>query len=245
MPYQCPFQCHADGWWLMLVCVCGGVGAGLDRVQRLQGHNAGLLRRGGPQVLPLPVPQHLPGGSPCPPVEPHVIVGWKAHPSMDATYRQPRYPATPTHILLFIYTSSIFIQSKMNCIISWYAELEYVYVRTLLLQIGRLSDSGRICTTTKTIMWYHIWTEKLLVGHWKLLTWTSGISLECIILISSNPISLSKLRMTEASDFRVHFDVIKKKLNFTWKRRSTFIVCCNFVFSVLPGLLWILERFNR
>jgi len=52
----------------MLVCVCGGVGAGLDRVQRLQGHNAGLIRRGGPQVLPLPVPQHLPGGSPCPPV---------------------------------------------------------------------------------------------------------------------------------------------------------------------------------
>ena len=118
---RCRISAHSNAMLMddgSCLCVCGGVGAGLDRVQRLQGHDAGFLRRGGPQVLPLPVPQHLPGGSPCPPVEPHIIVGWKAHPSMDATYRQPRYPATPTHILLFIYTSSIFIQSKMNCIIS-------------------------------------------------------------------------------------------------------------------------------
>jgi hypothetical protein len=40
----------------------------MDRVLRLQGHDAGLLRRGGAQVLPLPVAQHLQGRSPRPPV---------------------------------------------------------------------------------------------------------------------------------------------------------------------------------
>ena len=37
-------------------------------VLRLLGHDAGLLRRRGTQVLPLPVAQHLQGRSPRPPV---------------------------------------------------------------------------------------------------------------------------------------------------------------------------------
>ena len=42
--------------------------AGMGRVLRLLGHDAGLLRRRGTQVLPLPVAQHLQGRSPRPPV---------------------------------------------------------------------------------------------------------------------------------------------------------------------------------
>jgi hypothetical protein len=41
------------------------VGAGMDRVQRLQGHDASVPGHGGAEeVLPLPVLQHLQGRSP-------------------------------------------------------------------------------------------------------------------------------------------------------------------------------------
>jgi hypothetical protein len=126
---RCRISAHANAMLMggdgSCLCVCGGVGAGLDRVQRLQGHDAGLLRRGGPQVLPLPVPQHLPGGSPCPPV---VLLFWMEGSSVHgcdvSAAKIPGYNYTHSAI----HTSSIFIQSKMNCIISWYAELAYVYV---------------------------------------------------------------------------------------------------------------------
>ena len=49
---------------MVLLVLCAGMG----RVLRLLGHDAGLLRRHGTQVLPLPVAQHLQGRSPRPPV---------------------------------------------------------------------------------------------------------------------------------------------------------------------------------
>ena len=49
---------------MVLLVLCAGMG----RVLRLLGHDAGLLRRRGTQVLPLPVAQHLQGRSPRPPV---------------------------------------------------------------------------------------------------------------------------------------------------------------------------------
>jgi hypothetical protein len=45
--------------------MCLLVGAGLDHVQRLQGHDAGVPGHGrAEEVLPLPVLQHLQGRSP-------------------------------------------------------------------------------------------------------------------------------------------------------------------------------------
>lgn len=129
------------------VCVCAG--AGMGRVQRLQGHDAGLLRRGGPQVLPLPVPQHLPGGTPRPPVATTTSLLLE----LDAASQGTPYPPAATLLLpvapALLHTAPF--QSMMNCIISCHAGM-YVHC---YWRSEDLSDSGRIiCTTTKHVLHY-------------------------------------------------------------------------------------------
>jgi hypothetical protein len=115
------------------VCVCAG--AGMGRVQRLQGHDAGLLRRGGPQVLPLPVSQHLPGGTPRPPVATtnHVIV-------VGIGCSQPRYP--PSSYAIITSSACAFTHRSVPVHDELHSFVPCRYVRTLLLEIGRFIRLG-------------------------------------------------------------------------------------------------------
>ncbi|XP_020403177.1 putative RING zinc finger domain superfamily protein isoform X3 [Zea mays] len=117
------------------VCVCAG--AGMGRVQRLQGHDAGLLRHGGPQVLPLPVPQHLPGGTPRPPVATTTTTSLLLE--LDAASQD-----TPGPSSYAIITSSAcaFTHRSVPVHDELHNFVPCRYVRTLLLEIGRFIRLG-------------------------------------------------------------------------------------------------------
>lgn len=96
----------------MLLVVC----TGMDRVQRLQGHDAGLLRRGGPQVLPLPVAQHLQGRASCP----SVASQWSPDYCCRFIRRSTPYlrvENTPTHsIIIYSFYHHVFYSvPRWNC----------------------------------------------------------------------------------------------------------------------------------
>eukprot|EP00267_Zea_mays_P032981 XP_008667064.2 putative RING zinc finger domain superfamily protein isoform X5 [Zea mays] len=112
-------------------------GKGMGRVQRLQGHDAGLLRHGGPQVLPLPVPQHLPGGTPRPPVATTTTTSLLLE--LDAASQD-----TPGPSSYAIITSSAcaFTHRSVPVHDELHNFVPCRYVRTLLLEIGRFIRLG-------------------------------------------------------------------------------------------------------